>query len=187
MWFESMAPAPHSDWFFTFLERLLQGDRDTLKLLRTNPFPNAPPRYIRAQYYRYTFTTPDEHRKNGLWWNRQRIGTFYGPVFSPASSAPKRANARGPSLDSFSFLLVAELKGEAVLLLLTLERLHFLLMLLLELGSLRRPGRLAQLLLVLRLQDSSLLEVARVEVGTFLRMPRVERRPLLRTAGGKVG
>jgi hypothetical protein len=80
MWFESMAPAPHSDWFFTFLERVLQGDGDTLKLLRTNPFPNAPPRYLRAQYYRYTFTTPDEHRTSGLWWNRQRIGTFYGPV-----------------------------------------------------------------------------------------------------------
>ena len=80
MWFESMAPAPHSDWFFGLLGKLLQGDRDTLSLLRTNPFPNAPPRYVRAEYYRYLFTTPEERRKTGLWWNRQRIGTFYGPV-----------------------------------------------------------------------------------------------------------
>jgi hypothetical protein len=80
MWFEAMAPTPQSGWFFNLLGNLLHGDRDTLSLLSTNPFPNAPPRYIRAQYYLYKFTTPDEHRKSGLWWNRQLVGTFYGPV-----------------------------------------------------------------------------------------------------------
>jgi len=80
MWFEAMAPAPHSGWFFNLLGGLLQGDRNTLSLLRANPFPDAPPRYIRAQYYLYKFTTPDEHHKSGLWWNRQLVGTFYGPA-----------------------------------------------------------------------------------------------------------
>jgi hypothetical protein len=80
MWFEAMAPSPQSDWFFNLLVHLLRDDHDTLSLLRTNPFPNAPPRYIRALYYQYKFTTPDEHRSSGLWWNRQLIGTFYGPV-----------------------------------------------------------------------------------------------------------
>jgi hypothetical protein len=80
MWFESMAPAPHSGWFFALVARLLQGDGDTLSLLRSNPFPNGPPRYLRAQYYRYAFTTPDERRRTGLWWERQLVGTFYGPV-----------------------------------------------------------------------------------------------------------
>jgi lipase maturation factor len=80
MWFEAMAPAPHSDWFFSLLAKLLQEDRGTLSLLRTNPFPNAPPKYLRAQYYLYKFTTPDDHRRNGQWWTRQLIGTFYGPV-----------------------------------------------------------------------------------------------------------
>ena len=51
-----------------------------LGLLTQNPFRDAPPRYIRAQYYRYRFSTPDEHRERGLWWNRELIGTFYGPV-----------------------------------------------------------------------------------------------------------
>jgi hypothetical protein len=67
-----MAPAPHSDWFFTFVERLLQGDRDTLNLLQQSLPECATALYPRD--YRYTFTTPDEHCKNGLWWNRQRIG-----------------------------------------------------------------------------------------------------------------
>src|SRR3954468_10867129 len=80
MWFEAMAPVPQSGWFFNLLAGVLRGDAQTLGLLRTNPFPAAPPRYLRAQYYRYTFTTPSEHRQSGRWWNRELVGTFYGPV-----------------------------------------------------------------------------------------------------------
>ena len=58
MWFEAMAPSPHSGWFFNLLGGLLHGDRGTLSLLRTNPFPDAPPRYVRAQYYRYRSRRP---------------------------------------------------------------------------------------------------------------------------------
>jgi hypothetical protein len=79
MWFEAMAPAPQSDWLFNLFGALLRGDPETLHLLRTNPFPNAP-RYIRARYYLYRFTTPDEHRSTGLWWHRELVSTFYGPV-----------------------------------------------------------------------------------------------------------
>jgi hypothetical protein len=80
MWFEAMARAPQSDWFFNLLGGLLRGDPDTLSLMRVNPFPNAPPKFLRASYYQYRFTTPDERRASGLWWNRQLVGTFYGPV-----------------------------------------------------------------------------------------------------------
>ena len=80
MWFEAMASRPQSEWFFNLLESLQQGDQQTLTLLRTNPFPGAPPRHVRAQYYLYRFTTPEEHRQDGLWWNRRLVGTFFGPV-----------------------------------------------------------------------------------------------------------
>ncbi len=80
MWFESMAPGPQSDWFFNLLAGILRGDRQTLGLLRTNPFAAVPPHFVRAQYYLYKFTTPEEHRQTGLWWNRRLVGTFYGPV-----------------------------------------------------------------------------------------------------------
>jgi hypothetical protein len=83
MWFESMAPVPQSRWFFNLLTGLLRGDDDTLSLLRTNPFGATPPRYVRAQYYRYTFTTPDERRTSGRWWNRQLVGAFTQPVALP--------------------------------------------------------------------------------------------------------
>jgi lipase maturation factor len=80
MWFEAMAPSPHSRWFLNLILGMLQGDSGTLSLLRVNPFPTAPPRYVRAKYYRYTFTTPGEHRATGRWWNRELVGSFYGPV-----------------------------------------------------------------------------------------------------------
>jgi Lipase maturation factor len=80
MWFEAMAPSPQSRWFFAFIARLLHGDEGALGLLRTNPFPDAPPRYVRALYYRYRFTTPAEHHASGAWWARQSVGVFYGPV-----------------------------------------------------------------------------------------------------------
>jgi hypothetical protein len=80
MWFEAMAPSPHSTWFYNLLRALLEGDRATLTLLRTNPFQDSPPRFVRAQYYRYQFTTPEERRSTGRWWNRQLVGTFYGPA-----------------------------------------------------------------------------------------------------------
>ena len=80
MWFESMAPVPQSRWFFNLLAGLLRGDRETLSLLRTNPFGDRPPRYVRAQYYKYTFTTPEEHRASGRWWHRELVGAFTEPV-----------------------------------------------------------------------------------------------------------
>jgi Lipase maturation factor len=77
MWFAAMAtPAEHS-WFTPLLARLLDGDRATLSLLRTNPFPDRPPRYIRARYYRYRFTTPQERRATGAWWHRELIGEYF--------------------------------------------------------------------------------------------------------------
>ena len=63
-----------------YLAKLLEGDRATLRLLRANPFPDRPPRYLRALSYRYRFTTPDEHRRDGSWWKRELIGVYVGPV-----------------------------------------------------------------------------------------------------------
>ena len=39
-----------------FLVRLLEGSSDVLGLLRNDPFPGHPPRYIRATVYDYHFT-----------------------------------------------------------------------------------------------------------------------------------
>jgi len=52
-----------------------------LRLLRSNPFAEAPPRYIRAVVYRYHFTDPAARRATGAWWRRERLG-LYAPVLT---------------------------------------------------------------------------------------------------------
>ena len=80
MWFVALAPAYGEGWLLPLLRRLLEGDEATLRLLRANPFPAAPPRYLRARLYRYRFTTPEERRTTGAWWVREAEGTLVGPL-----------------------------------------------------------------------------------------------------------
>jgi hypothetical protein len=80
MWFAAMNPSPDDPWFFHLIEKLLQGDPATLGLMGNNPFPGQPPRFIRAQFYRYNFTTPDERRATGRWWNRILVATYLRPI-----------------------------------------------------------------------------------------------------------
>ena len=81
LWFAAMAPSPNRHpWFVHFLAKLLAGDEGARSLLPTDPFPDEPPRHIRALRYRYEFTTLEERRGTGQWWTRERVGTYYGPV-----------------------------------------------------------------------------------------------------------
>jgi hypothetical protein len=80
MWFAAMSNASDYSWFEPLLLKLLEGDRAVLGLLRTNPFPERPPRWIRAQLYLYRFTSPEERRRTGAWWTR----TLAGPYFPEA-------------------------------------------------------------------------------------------------------
>ena len=52
-----------------------------LGLLDTNPFPDSPPRYIRAVLYDYHFTDWKTRREQGTWWTRKRL-RLYAPVLS---------------------------------------------------------------------------------------------------------
>jgi hypothetical protein len=70
----------HKLWFLRFIKRLLRNDPAILGLLRRNPFPDAPPVYIRAQFYRYSYTTAAERKATGAWWTRRLLGTYLPPV-----------------------------------------------------------------------------------------------------------
>jgi len=67
-------------WFITFMEKLLKNDVPTLSLIRSNPFPDQPPHFVRALFYRYRFTTSDEHKETGAWWHRELVGSYLSPV-----------------------------------------------------------------------------------------------------------
>ncbi|MEV5969341.1 lipase maturation factor family protein [Streptomyces sp. NPDC051921] len=80
MWFAALSPGYARDWFGPFVERLLAGDRDTLRLLRHNPFPDAPPTHVRARLYRYRYTSWRELRETGAWWHRTLRREYLPPV-----------------------------------------------------------------------------------------------------------
>jgi hypothetical protein len=46
------------------------------KLLKTNPFPDHPPKYVRAMVYDYHFTTSEERKATGNWWKRDSERTY---------------------------------------------------------------------------------------------------------------
>jgi predicted DCC family thiol-disulfide oxidoreductase YuxK len=76
MWFAALGTYDQNRWFVRLTICLLQGNGDVAKLLKSNPFPNTPPRYIRAVSYRYRFTTAAEHRQTGAWWKRTELGQY---------------------------------------------------------------------------------------------------------------
>jgi len=59
----------------------LQGSPDVRALLAANPFPDAPPKYIRAELYDYQFTDSATRHATDAWWERTRAGEYL-PVVS---------------------------------------------------------------------------------------------------------
>ncbi|HEX4123009.1 MAG TPA: lipase maturation factor family protein [Verrucomicrobiae bacterium] len=77
MWFASMEDANDYPWTFHLVWKLLHNDPGTLSLFGGNPFPNKPPRYIRAVLYRYQFAPPGN--PEGNWWKREEISLWLPP------------------------------------------------------------------------------------------------------------
>ena len=80
MWFAALSDVRTNPWFFSFVHRLLEGSPDVTGLLRDNPFPSSPPRFVRAEIDDYRFTSFAERRKTGAWWKRRRTGEYLPAV-----------------------------------------------------------------------------------------------------------
>jgi len=78
LWFAAMSDAQHYPWTLHLVWKLLNADPGTLSLVEKNPFPEAPPRWIRAEIYRYHFARGDA--AGGAWWTRERIGDWLPPL-----------------------------------------------------------------------------------------------------------
>jgi len=76
MWFAALETPQENRWLIALVFRLLQGSRDVSGLLSRNPFPDKPPRYVRAMFYRYRFTTVDERHQIGAWWKREELREY---------------------------------------------------------------------------------------------------------------
>ena len=80
LWFAALGGVRAEPWFAGFILRLLQGSPQVLALLAANPFPDHPPRYVRATLYQYRFSDPTTRDATGQWWTRQRLGGFFPEV-----------------------------------------------------------------------------------------------------------
>jgi lipase maturation factor 1 len=80
MWFAALSNYESNPWFQQVVVRLLEGRPEVTSLLAANPFPNQPPRFIRAVSYDYRFTDWDTRRKTGAVWSRGPLGQYFPPV-----------------------------------------------------------------------------------------------------------
>jgi lipase maturation factor 1 len=92
MWFEALRleqvhnttgtidPRAMSPWFRSFLTGLMTGEPQVLGLLANNPFPAAPPKFVRIALDQYRFTSRQEGQETGNWWHREPV--WVGPGWS---------------------------------------------------------------------------------------------------------
>jgi hypothetical protein len=78
MWFASMSTPDQYPWTLHLVWKLLHNDPGALSLFSGNPFPERPPRYIRAVLYRYKFAKPGN--PEGNWWQREALGLWLPPL-----------------------------------------------------------------------------------------------------------
>ena len=79
MWFAALGSYDQNTWVGGLMYRLMNGEPSVLGLIEAPPFA-TPPKYMRAMLYNYQFTSPDERARTGAVWQRQVIGSWWGPV-----------------------------------------------------------------------------------------------------------
>jgi hypothetical protein len=63
LWFAALSSCDDNPWFVSFQRHLLLGTPEVLALLGPNPFPDAPPNFVRTTIAPYTFA-----HAPGVWW-----------------------------------------------------------------------------------------------------------------------
>jgi hypothetical protein len=76
LWFASLGSWQQNAIVPRTEELLLENDRDVLGLFAGNPFSGTPPRLVRAVLWQYWFSTREQKRTEGVWWQRQLLGSY---------------------------------------------------------------------------------------------------------------
>jgi lipase maturation factor 1 len=76
LWFASLGSWSQYPIVSRTEELLLINDPDVLQLFAGDPFPDKPPRLVRAVLWQYWFSTMQEKRAQGIWWRRQLVGAY---------------------------------------------------------------------------------------------------------------
>ena len=78
--FAALGDIQWEPWLTSMMRHLSKGTPAVLAHFAHNPFPDAPPRYVRAAYYDYRFTTPGELLTTGRWWKREYLRLYAQPI-----------------------------------------------------------------------------------------------------------
>jgi hypothetical protein len=65
-----------ASWLDRLAQRLLENEPLVTRQFAHNPFPDAPPKFVRVSAVAMTPTRFDELRASGIWWHTQRLGTL---------------------------------------------------------------------------------------------------------------
>jgi len=74
MWFAALGNVSREPWIVNLAYKLLRAEPTVRALLAHDPFGKMPPRYVRADRYRYRFTRLGD--PSGDWWTRTRVGPY---------------------------------------------------------------------------------------------------------------
>jgi hypothetical protein len=76
MWFAAMSSYENEPWIAELVAKILRGDHAIDPLFARDPFPDAPPRWVRVALYRYELTRRGERG----WWKRTPEGEYMRPL-----------------------------------------------------------------------------------------------------------
>ncbi len=77
IWFAAMSDYARNPWLVHLVYKLLQNNEGALSLLGASPFDEGPPRFIRAELYRYQFTRLGSGE---AWWKREHVRSYLPPL-----------------------------------------------------------------------------------------------------------
>jgi hypothetical protein len=79
MWFAALGPPGQNPFVSALCWHLLHNTPEVLALLGRNPFPDQPPRAVRAILYDYHFTDRTARDRTGQWWRRMVLDYYLPP------------------------------------------------------------------------------------------------------------
>jgi hypothetical protein len=77
LWFAGLSNFQREPWIVHLAYQLLRGEPTLKSQLALDPFPDHPPRFVRARLYRYTFAPLGER---GVHWHRNLIDEYLQPL-----------------------------------------------------------------------------------------------------------
>jgi hypothetical protein len=89
LWQAALGDFRREPWVIRVVDDLLRENRDVTGLFGRDPFAGKPPRFVRAERYRYRFSTANE----APYWQREPIDEFVRPV-----------STEDPALNEYLFL-----------------------------------------------------------------------------------